>query len=64
MYPSTRDGLFKVNDKHPVKLNAEDKIVLHINTARLLFLGKRARPDIQTGVSFICTRVKDPDEDD
>jgi hypothetical protein len=33
-------------------------------TAQLLFLSKRARPDIQTAVAFLCTRVKSPDEDD
>ena len=32
--------------------------------AKCLFLCKRARPDIQTAVSFLCTRVKCPDEDD
>jgi hypothetical protein len=36
----------------------------HHNTAKLLFLCKRARPDIQTVVAFLCTRVKNPDEDD
>ena len=28
------------------------------------FLCKRARPDIQTAIAFLCTRVKCPDEDD
>ena len=32
--------------------------------AKLLFLCKRARPDIQTAVSFLCKRVKAPDNDD
>jgi hypothetical protein len=32
--------------------------------AKLLFLCKRARPDIQTAVAFLCTRVKSPDVDD
>jgi hypothetical protein len=32
--------------------------------AKLLFLSKRARPDIQLAVSFLCTRVKKPDMDD
>ena len=30
----------------------------------MLFLCKRARPDIQTAVAFLTTRVKGPDEDD
>ena len=32
--------------------------------AQLLFLCKRARPDIETLVSFLTTRVKSPDTDD
>jgi hypothetical protein len=30
----------------------------------LLFAAKRARPDIQTAIAFLCTRVKAPDVDD
>jgi hypothetical protein len=33
-------------------------------TAKLLFLSKRARPDIQTAVAFLTMRVKGPDDDD
>ena len=33
-------------------------------TAKGLFLCKRARPDIQTAIEFLATRVKEPDEDD
>ena len=36
----------------------------HHNSAKLIFLCKRARPDLQTAVSFLCTRVKKPDVDD
>jgi len=38
--------------------------MFHHNTAKLLFLCKRARPDLQTAVAFLCTRVKMPDVDD
>ena len=38
--------------------------MFHHNTAKLLFLSKRARPDIQTAVAFLTTRVKLPDRDD
>ena len=31
--------------------------------AKLLFLCKRAHPDIQTAVAFLTTRVMAPDED-
>jgi hypothetical protein len=36
----------------------------HHNTAKLLFLCKRARPDLQLAVAFLTTRVKGPDVDD
>ena len=32
--------------------------------AQLLFVAMRARPDIQTSVSFLTKRVQKPDEDD
>ena len=32
--------------------------------AKLLFLSKRARPDLQTAIAFLCTRVKEADIDD
>ena len=36
----------------------------HRTVAQLLFLCKRARPDVETPVSFLTTRVQEPDEDD
>jgi hypothetical protein len=38
--------------------------LFHRITAQLLFLCKRGRPDIQTAVAFLCTRVSRPDQDD
>ena len=32
--------------------------------AKLLYLCRHTRQDIQTAVTFLCTRVKEPDEDD
>jgi hypothetical protein len=55
--------LFDV-DEDCEKLDAETSEMFHHNTAKLLFLCKRARPDIQTAVAFLCTRVKGPDTDD
>jgi hypothetical protein len=55
--------LFQVNE-NGMKLNEEAAILFHHNTAKLLFLCKRARPDIQPPVAFLCTRVKEPDQDD
>ena len=36
----------------------------HRTVAQLIFLCKRARPDIEPLISFLTTIVKDPDEDD
>ena len=33
-------------------------------TAKILFLSKRARPDIKLTVAFLCTRVQKSDTDD
>jgi hypothetical protein len=72
--PSDMDGeaatpaanhLFDVNAATAdMLLDREAAELYHHNVAKLLFLCKRARPDIQTAVSFLCTRVKNPDTDD
>jgi hypothetical protein len=36
----------------------------HSTTAKLLYLAKRARPDVLTVTSFLCTRVKAPTIED
>jgi hypothetical protein len=56
--------LFTVNTENPTLLDTEQSEMFHRNVAKLLFLCKRARPDIQTAISFLCTRVKKPDTDD
>ena len=38
--------------------------MFHSYVAKLLFAAKRARPDLQTAIAFLCTRVKSPDTDD
>ena len=55
--------LFKTNPNGD-KLSEEWAQFFHFNVAKLLFLCKRARPDIQTGVAFLSTRVQAPDADD
>ena len=57
------DHLFTVNDS-PEHLDKETADLFHHLTAKLLFVAKRARPDIQTAVAFLTTRVKKPDKDD
>jgi hypothetical protein len=36
----------------------------HTLTAKLLFLSKRAQPDLQQAIGFLTTHVKNPDMDD
>jgi len=55
--------LFSINDDR-IKLSRKEADAFHRNVARLLFLSKRARPDLQTAVAFLCTRVQSPDVDD
>eukprot|EP00804_Cyclotella_cryptica_P010070 CCRYP_018045-RC/>CCRYP_018045-RC protein AED:0.60 eAED:-0.09 QI:0/0/0/1/0/0/3/0/425 len=57
------DHLFKTRENGK-KLPEEQAAAFHRTTAQLLFLGGRARRDIQTAVAFLTTRVKVPDEDD
>jgi hypothetical protein len=60
--PGTRN-VFQV-DKDSVLLEAEEASVFHTITAKLLYLAKRARPDILTVISFLCTRVTGPTVED
>jgi len=57
--------LFKTRkDKGGVKLTRKKTKLFHSTVAKLLFVAKRARPDILLTVSFLTTRVKCPDQDD
>jgi hypothetical protein len=47
-----------------IPLSASESDRYHHFVAKLLFLCKSARPDIQTAVAFLSTRVKKPDHDD
>ena len=55
--------LFAINPE-PVRLSSEMANEFHHLVAKTLFVCKRARPDIQLTVGFLCGRVKDPDTDD
>jgi hypothetical protein len=55
--------LFTVNDKAE-KLKDGVREDFHTTVAKGLFLCKRARPDLQPTIPFLCTRVKEPDIDD
>ena len=57
------EHLFDVND-NSTKLSEEHAIFFHTIVYKLLLLCKRARPNIQTAIAFLTTRVSCPDEDD
>jgi hypothetical protein len=45
-------------------LNETTSEFFHATVAKLLFLCKRGRPDIQTAIAFLCTRVQQPTKHD
>jgi Reverse transcriptase (RNA-dependent DNA polymerase) len=55
--------LFTINPECD-KLDSETATLYHHLTAKLLYLSKRTRPDLQVAVSFLSTRVLSPDTDD
>ena len=57
------EHLFNINN-NPDPLGEELSQYFHTMTAKLLFLSKRARPDLQEAIAFLTTRVKGPDTDD
>ena len=54
-----KSKLFDVLDASP-RLYTRKTDEFHSMTARLLFAAKRARPDIQVAVAYLCTRVREP----
>jgi hypothetical protein len=57
------DNLFDV-DENSTPLNEKESDFIHRTTARLLFAAKRARPDLQVAVAYLCTRVKSHNQSD
>jgi len=55
--------LFNVDDSAR-KLDKDGAQLFHHLVAKLLYLSRRSRQDIQTAVAFLCTRVQSPDVDD
>ena len=55
--------LFAMNP-NAERLSSSKSEMFHHYVAKLLFLCKRARPDMQMAVAFLSTRVKGPDQDD
>ena len=57
------EHLFAVNP-YAEKLEKALAEEFHTTVAKGLFLCKRARPDLQPAIPFLCTRVSQPDVDD
>ena len=55
--------LFQINPE-ATKLDMKQAETFHHLTAKLLYLCKRTRPDLQMAVAFLTTRVQNPDIDD
>jgi len=58
-----RTHLLNVDDGAK-KLDEDKAQLFHHLVAKLLYLSRRSRQDIQTAVAFLCTRVQSPDMDD
>ena len=54
--------MFEISDFE--KLPDNKYAILQSVVQKLLFLAKRLRPDLQTALSFLCTRVRSPDISD
>ena len=61
--PASLHLLFNANNNKE-KVDKATGNMFHHNTVKLLFLCKRTRPDTQTAVAFLCTRVQKPDVND
>ena len=56
--------LFKVNTESPKPLDKERKDLFVHLVMQGLYLSQCGRPDIWTAISFLCSHLKCPDEDD
>ena len=56
--------LFKINKENPKPLDKEWKDLFVHLVMQGLYLSQCGRPDIRTAISFLCSRLKSPDEDD
>ena len=51
-------------DESYTRLEKKYADILHSIVAKLLWVAKRGRPDIQTAISFLCTRVTNSTKED
>jgi hypothetical protein len=59
----TADYLFRIVDRFE-SLDEPTSEFFHATVTKLLFLCKRGRPNIQTSIAFLCTRVQQPTRHD
>ena len=64
MVPIVRGEFREVVEENSPLIPLEKAEYFHRTTARFLYAGKRARPDIQVTVAFLCKRVREPNESD
>ena len=57
------ESLFKTK-KESKQLSTSKKSLYHTYVMKLMFLAKRGRPDILPGISYLSTRVSDPNKHD
>ena len=55
-----RADLFEIDSENCEELLKEEKEFFHTLTAKLLYLGKRVRPDILVATAFLSKRVQSP----
>jgi len=60
--PAT-ENLFRVREDSR-KLSKDEKDFYHSTIAKILYLGKRVRPDLLVAIAFLVRRVQAPDADD
>jgi hypothetical protein len=58
------ENLFRTREAGVTKLTQKRASLFHPTVAKLLFVAKRGRPDILLAISFLTTRVEEPDDDD
>ena len=55
---------FETNTEDPKLLSLPEREVFHHRVAQLLYLSKRARPDIQLPIVYLYTRIQEANTDD
>ena len=58
-----KSKLFFIDTESP-KLTNDKKEIFYSITAKVLWISQRSRPDLDTAVLFLCTRVKEPTQED